>query len=84
MGTTVFLGGPVDGQIGVVVFSRKSNNEIAFQMQLISLQPGLRELDVDSVHGLLLVINEGDGKVVSVDLNSNAEVGEVDATNDRD
>jgi uncharacterized protein (TIGR03437 family) len=84
MGTTVFLLDPVDGQIGVVVFSRRPNKEIAFQVRRVNLRPGLRALDVDTAHGLLLVVSESGGTVALVDLNSNAEVGDVDATHDGD
>lgn len=71
MGSEVFLTDPVDGEVGIVTFSRDSNQQITFQSQVVNLQPGVSTLDVNAV-GNLLIIAQSNGQVILFNLATNA------------
>lgn len=78
LGSEVFLTDPVDGEIGIVTFSRDSNKQITFQSQTVSVQPGVSKLDVDAT-GNLLIIVQSNGQVILFNLTTNAVVANVSA-----
>ena len=77
MGNKVILTDSVDGEIGVLTFSRNGNKQIAFTSQLISVAPGVESLDVDTAHALL-IITQSNGMVLIFNLNTNATVADIE------
>lgn len=72
-GSTVFLTDPVDGEVGIVTFSRNSSKAITFDSHLVNVQPGLVTLDVDSGQNILIIV-ESMGQVVIYNLATNTTV----------
>ena len=77
-GSKVFLTDPVDGEIGIVTFSRDSNGQITFQSQVVSVQPGVSKLDVDATDNLLIIV-QSNGKVILFNLATNTVIANVTA-----
>lgn len=78
LGSKVFLTDPVDGEIGIVTFSRGSNNQIAWQTQTVNVQPGVAKLDVDAAQNLLIIIQSND-QVLVYNLTTNTTVATITA-----
>lgn len=77
-GSQVFLTDPVDGEIGIVTFSRDSNKQITFQTQIVNVQPGVSKLDVDAADNLLIIV-QSNGQVILFDLATDKVVANVSA-----
>jgi uncharacterized protein (TIGR03437 family) len=76
LGSKVFLTDPVDGEIGIVAFSRNSNNKIVFQTQIVNVQPGVETLDVDATQNMLIIV-QSNGDVMLFNLATNKVVANV-------
>ena len=76
LGSKVFLTDPVDGEVGIVTFSRDSNQQITFQSQIVNLQPGVSTLDVNATDNLL-IIAQSNGQLILFNLATNAVVANV-------
>jgi uncharacterized protein (TIGR03437 family) len=72
-----FLTDPVDGEVGIVTFSRDASKQIAFQTQILNVQPGVETLDVDSTQNILIII-QSNGQVLLYNLTTNTTVASVD------
>lgn len=79
LSSKVFLTDPVDGEIGIVSFSRNGNSkQISYQAQTINAQTGIERLDVDAAQNLLIIV-ESNGNVMLFDLGNNTVSGTVKA-----
>jgi YVTN family beta-propeller protein len=77
LGAKAFLTDPVDGEVGIVTFSRDASKQIAFQTQVLNVQPGVETLDVDPTQNILIII-QSNGQVLLYNLTTNTTVANVD------
>ncbi len=77
LGAKAFLTDPVDGEVGIVTFSREASKQIAFQTQVLNVQPGVETLDVDPTQNILIII-QSNGQVLLYNLTTNTTVANVD------
>jgi uncharacterized protein (TIGR03437 family) len=77
-GNKVFLTDAVDGEIGIVTFSRPSDQKIAQTTKIVNVQPGVQRLDVDAAQNLLIIV-QSNGQVMIFDLTTNKVLADVDS-----
>ncbi len=75
-GSKVILTDTVDGEIGIVTFSRDSKNQVGEKTQMVNVEPGIETLDLDVGQNLLIIV-QSNGKVMIFDLTTNTTVAEV-------